>query len=128
MELVKVERHVSLAQDKFGQVEREPAGIIQLKDRFSADGTVVLLCCAIHDLLEQAQSRPQCLQERCFFLAYYVLYERLLFTEVRIGFSHHPDQGWHQPEDHGFRLFQKRVAVPHGTAQDTAYDITGFYV
>ncbi|CCZ49491.1 putative uncharacterized protein [Bacteroides sp. CAG:661] len=128
VELLEISRHAVLAQDQFGQVEREAESVVQREGILSADFGLAGSLGVGHGLLQQTDTRFERAQEGFFFLLDDFDNQFLLGLQFGIGFSHvlyqHGDELVHE----GLLLSEERIAVADSAAQDAADDVAGLGV
>ena len=123
VELLRVGRHAVLAQDEFGQVEREAEGVIQRKGVLTADFLLAGSFGLGHGLVEQADTRLQRTQEGFFFFLDDLGDQLALGVQFGVGTAHILNQHRQELVHEGLFLAQESVAVTYGTAQDAADDV-----
>ena len=78
----------------------------------------------VHIAIEKVDAFLQGTQERILLFFHYAADKLLLSGQLRIGLAHFLYQNGQQLIHKGFMLTQEGVSITHGTAQDTANDIT----
>ena len=125
IETVDVGTQIIFFQYKFGQVERETVCVIQHKGFVSTDAIFPGGTGISHHLVEQANTGREGTEERLLFFLDHFLDKHLLSGEFGICIAHRFDKRRQQFVDKRLLQPEECITVTYGTAQNTAYHITG---
>ena len=117
-----------LAKDEFREVKREAVGVLEREDIDTGDLGLTGFLCLVHQLVEETDTLVEGTEE-CFLLGFDDRHDlRLLLHQLGVRFAQVRDELRHELVEEGLTHIQEGIAVPHGTAQDTTDDVTGFLI
>ena len=126
VELFRVDCQTVLAQDEFGQVEREAEGVVERERIHTTDFLFTGSLGIFHGLVQQTDTGLQGAEEGFFLFLDDFFDECLLCLEFGIGITHGLNQDGQQAVHEGLFLSQEGISVADGTAQDASDDIPCF--
>ena len=123
VELLLIHRESVLTTNQLGEVEREAVGIEQTESLFAIERLDSFPFHFVHRLVEHRYSLVERTEEGFLLFLDDTADERLLRLQLGIGIAHFVDERRDEFEHECLFLFQERVCIADGTAQDASDDI-----